>query len=142
MTSAVLIPRPKKASLPAFRALASAGFMANAPLLALVMLRGWTWAGASLFSGYMLGLLIYGFLYGMVNVGFMASAKTVGTKKPLPANFGLLMVGKLALFGGAVALLLCVFHVAALWMLGGLLLTQIGVTASVMRWLKDNQGTF
>ena len=142
MTSAVLISRPKKAFLPAFRSLASAGFMANAPLLALVLLRGWTWAGASLFSGYALGLLIYGFLYGMVNTSFTASAKTAGTKKPLPASFGLLMIGKLAIFGGAVALLLCVFHAAALWMLGGLLLTQFGVTASVMRWLKENKGTF
>lgn len=142
MMAAVLASRPKKAFLPAFRALASAGFMVNAPLLALVLLRGWTWAGASLFSGYALGLLIYGFLYGMVNASFTVSAKTSGTKKPLPASFGLIMIGKMALFGGAVALLLCVFHVAALWMLGGLFLTQIGVTANVMRWLRDSQGTF
>ena len=142
MTSAVLVSCPKKAFLPAFRALASAGFMANAPVLALILLRGWTWAGASLFSGYVLGLLIYGFLYGMVNLRFSVSARSARTKKPLPASFGLLLIGKTIIFGGAVAVLLCAFHVAALWMLGGLLLTQIGVTASVMRWLTDNKRTF
>ena len=57
-------------------------------------------------------------------------------------EYGLLLIGKTVIFGGAVAVLLCAFHVAALWMLGGLLLTQIGVTASVMRWLTDNKRTF
>ncbi len=141
MISAVSSPRPKKAFLPAFPALASAGFMANAPLLAVLLLRGYAWMGVSLFSGYVLGMLIYGFLYGVVNQGFPASAKAARAKRPLPA-FGLLLIGKLVVFGGAVAVLLCAFHVAALWMLAGLFVTQIGVTANVMRWLTNNKGTF
>lgn len=142
MVSAVSAPRPKKAFLPALTALASAGFMAHAPLLALLLLGERTWMGVSLFSGYALGMLIYGFLYGVVNGSFASSATPVREKRPLPANFGLLLIGKLLVFGGAVAFLLDVVHVAALWMLAGLFLTQIGVTARIMRWLKDNKGTF
>lgn len=141
MISAVSDPRSKKAFLPALTALSAAGFAANAPLLAVLLLRGYAWMGFSLFSGYALGLLIYGFLYGVVNQSFALPSKAARTKRPLPANFGLLLVGKLLVFGGAVALLLCAVHVAALWMLVGLFLTQIGVTANIMRWLTNNKGT-
>ncbi len=141
MISAVSVPRSRKAFLPAFTALAAAGFTANALLLAVLLLRGHAWMGVSLFSGYALGMLIYGFLYGVVNQAFAVPAPSAKTKRRLPANFGLLMIGKLLVFGGAVAVLLCVVHVAALWMLAGLFLTQIGVTANIMRWLTDNKGT-
>lgn len=140
MISAVFAPRSTKAFLPAFTALSAAGFAANAPLLAVLLLRGYAWMGLSLFSGYALGMLIYGFLYGVVNHGFALPTKAERRKRPLPA-FGLLLVGKLLVFGGAVAFLLCVLHVAALWMLAGVLLTQIGVTAHIMRWLTNNKGT-
>lgn len=141
MISAVSAAKPRKAFLPAFAALSAAGFAAIAPFLAVLLLGGYAWMGASLFSGYLLGMLIYGFLYGVVNQSFAASSKAARAKRPLPANFGLLMIGKLFVFGGAVAVLLCVVHVAALWMLAGLFLTQIGVTANIMRWLTANKGT-
>lgn len=141
MISAVSAPRSRKAFLPAFTALSAAGFAANAPLLAVLLLRNSAWMGVSVFSGYALGMLIYGFLYGVVNQDFIASRKSVRAKRPLPANFGLLLIGKIVVFGGAVAVLLCVVHVAALWMLAGLFLTQIGVTANIMRWLTANKGT-
>ncbi len=140
MISAVSVPHPKKALLPAFTALSAAGFAANAPLLAVLLLRGYAWMGVSLFSGYALGMLIYGFLYGVVNQDFAASRKAVRARR-LPANFGLLLIGKMLVFGGAVAILLCVVHVAALWMLAGVFLTQVGVTANIMRWLTANKGT-
>ncbi len=139
MSTVTLSSRPVPAFLPPFRALASAGFMANAPLLALAFLLGRTWLGLSLIGGYALGMLIYGFLYGIIGRGLSAAVRP--GEKRLPANFGLLMAGKLVVFGGATALLLCVLHVAALPMLAGLLLTQIGVTASVMRFLKNNKVT-
>lgn len=141
MTSAVSSSWPKKAFLPAFRALAAAGFTANAPFLAVLLLRGYAWIGVSLVSGYLLGMLIYGCLYGVVNQRFAVPAPSGRIKRRLPANFGLLMIGKLIVFGGAVGILLGVVHVAALWMLAGLLLTQISVTANVMRWLTNNKGT-
>ena len=129
----------KKALLPAFRALALSGFSASAPFLALLLLLGRVWMGVSLLSGYALGMLIYGVLYQVVTHGFSAASSKKAKK--LPANFGLLMFGKLFIFGGAVAFLLCVLHVAALWMLAGLFVTQIGVTAAVMRHLKENKVT-
>ena len=149
MTSAVLntalktvsAPRPKKAFLPPLTALAGAGFTANALPLAALLLRGYAWIGVSLFSGWALGLLIYGVLYGVVSGSFAVPSGAAHAKRRLPANFGGLMIGKLAIFGGAVGVLLGVCHVAALPMLAGLLLTQIGVTVCVMRWLTKNKGT-
>ena len=133
-----MISRPyKQAALPAFRSLALAGFMANSLLLALLLLLGRAWMGVSLLSGYALAMLVYGFLYRIVNRGFSPASISVRSYgKSLPANFGLLMVGKLVVVGTAVAVLLCVLHVAALWMLAGLLISQFGVTAAVMRFLK------
>ena len=130
---------PGRALLPEFRALALFGFSASAPFLAVLLLLGRAWMGVSFFSGYALGMLIYGFLYGVVNQSFAVPRSAVRTKRLLPANFGLLMIGKLLVFGGAVAVLLCVLHIAALWMLAGLFVTQIGVTAAVMRYLRDNK---
>ena len=130
---------PRIAVLPKFRALALAGFSANAPILAFLLLFGRTWMGFSLLSGYALGMMVYAFLYRIVNRGFSVTAPA--QKKSLPANFGLLMIGKLAVVGAAVAVLMCLLHVAALWMLAGLFVTQIGVTAAVMRYLSDTKVT-
>ena len=138
-TPAVLDAKPRpRAVLPSFGILATAGFSVNAPFLALAFLSGKTWLGVSLLGGYGLGLIVYGLLYLTVTGGPLP-AKPQGRR--LPANFALFLAGKFLVFGAALFLLLCVLKVGAIPMLVGLLTTQAGVTAAVMKHLKMTKVT-
>lgn len=133
-----------KAVLPAFSSMAFAGLGANLPLLAFWLLENQSWLAASLLSGYVLSLIVYGFLYMSLAHGFSFTkklfVKDAPNKSKLPP-LGLLMVSKFIVVGLSVVFLLRVVHVASVWMLVGFLITQIGVTASVMRHLKNTKVT-
>ena len=127
-----------QAVLPPFGFLALAGFSANAPFAAFGFLVGRPWPAVSLLSGYVLGLVLYGILYATVTRGFTVS-KVSGRR--MPAGFALLMIGKFLAVGVVLFILLCVFNVAAVWLLVGFLVTQAGVTAAVMKCLKNTKVT-
>ena len=138
-TSRALDAKPRlRAVLPSFRALVVAGFSANAPFLAFAFLSGKVWLGVSLLGGYGLGLIVYGLLYLTVTGGPLP-AKPLGRR--LPANFALFLAGKFLVFGATLFLLLCVLKAGAIPMLVGLLITQAGVTAAVMKHLKMTKVT-
>jgi len=118
----------RKADLPSFRALAVAGFSANAPFLAFWLLLDRSWLATSQAGGYLLALVVYGLLFAFV-------------RKKLPTSLVPLLAGKFLIVGAATVLLLCVLHVAVLWLLAGFLITQVGVTSCVMRHLKMTKVT-
>ncbi len=139
---------PKPAALPAFRTMALAGFAANAPLIAICLLLIRVRMAGSLFGGYVLAMLVYGVLFLIVTRGFSASAvgRRSGTaaktgRPKMPGGFALLMIGKFALSGIAVYVLLCVLNLAAVFLLAGFLITQIGVTAAIMKYLNSTKVT-
>ena len=137
---AAVAKTPVRAVLPSFRALAVAGLSANAPIIAVLLMIGRTWMGVSLLGGYVLALIVYGVLYVTVTQGEASPATAKGSKR-LPRSFVLLMVGKFFIIGAAMYVLLCVFHLAAFWILGGFLISQIGVTASIMKHLNATKVT-
>lgn len=120
--------RCPKPLLPSFRALAVAGFSANAPFLAFWLLLDRSWLAISQAGGYLLALVVYGLLSAFV-------------RKKLPTSLVPLMVGKFLVVGAVTVFLLCVLHVAVLWLLGGFLITQAGVTSRVMNHLKMTKVT-
>ena len=138
----------KPAALPTFRTMALAGFVANAPLIALCLLLLRVQMAGSLFGGYTLAMLVYGVLFLIVTRGFSASSvgRRVGAsaksgRPRMPGGFALLMIGKFALSGIGVYVLLIVLNLAAVFLLAGFLMTQIGVTAAIMKYLNSTKVT-
>lgn len=148
-SSEVAPDRPSKpAALPAFRTMALAGFAANAPLIALCLLLIRVQMAGSLLGGYILAMLVYGVLFLIVTRGFSPSAvgRRTGTaaksgRPKMPGGFTLLMIGKFALSGIGVYVLLIVLNLAAVFLLAGFLITQIGVTAAIMKYLNSTKVT-
>lgn len=96
--------------------------------------------GLSLLGGYALSLIVYGVLYLTVTQGETRSTAASGSKR-LPRSFVLLMVGKFFIIGISLYVLLCIFRLAAFWILGGFFVSQIGVTVSVMKHLNATKVT-
>ena len=128
----------RKSALPLFHALALAGFSANALFIAISLLIGWTHLAASLLGGYVLALVVYGLLYLVVTQGF-SGPRSPG--KRLPLGFALLMIIKSFVIGAVMFVLLWVLHLAAVWLLVGFLIAQAGVTAAVMKHMKNTKVT-
>ena len=138
--------QPKPAALPAWRVMALAGFTANALPIAFCLLLGRLQMAGSLFGGYVLGMIVYGVLYLIVTRGFSPPIARTGPRvrkgrQRMPGGFALLMIGKFAISGAAVYILLSVLNLAAVFLLAGFLLTQIGVTSAIMKYLNSTKVT-
>lgn len=129
---------PGRAALPPFCALMLAGLSAVAPFIAIAFMANWPRMAFSLLGGCALALVLYGALYLVVTRG-LSTSQVPGRR--MSAGFALLMVGKFFLIGAAMVVLLLVWNLAAVWLLVGFLVAQIGVTAAVMKHLKSTKVT-
>jgi hypothetical protein len=127
--------------LPSFGGFAAVSAIANAPLTALLLLRGDIKAAVNVVVGLAIGLLVYGSIHLFINRGldfFVPSSRQARPESGLAAVcFGLLLPLKFVFIFAAIYWLLKVHMVILFWMAAGFAVTQLAVIAKTVKRLKS-----
>lgn len=130
--------------MPSLKALATAAFYANAPFLAYFLLTKDLHTALSIAGGYLVGMVLNGILYFIVNQG--PSLVGHGYTNPSPqqkfgqsGGFMGLTAGKFLITGGLMFVLIVLLKLNVYLIAGGFLLTQTAVALTVLKGLRRTQ---
>ncbi len=135
---------PERATLPPFITLGAISLAANMPAVGLYLFGNKLGIALSILAGYLIGMVVYGFLYAFVTKGLdlfikgMRGSASPDIRGPI-GSFVVLLVVKFIALGALVFGIVRFGHVNILALAFGAVVTQIAMTCSVVVHMERNK---